>query len=211
MQIQCPNCKAILAIEQKHIEKNCRCKKCNEVFFVEQMRIIEEADMIEQQPVREQQKTVEIQCPKCGKPVREDALVCHWCKSAITTPTSEIYLRTNKDIHEYAHSAKKTSAFDILGLLTFEYMISNLLIKIIYYIGLFLITLWGCVLIFRKTIIETPQYGDFSHYTIQSQDENIVLGLIVLIIGNILWRIICECWIVIFRIHEALVSINRKM
>ena len=30
----------------------------------------------------------------------------------------------------------------------------------------------------------------------------------ILIIGNLVWRLICETWILFFRIHESLVSIE---
>ena len=36
-------------------------------------------------------------------------------------------------------------------------------------------------------------------------------GLCVVLIGNLVWRLFCEAWIVFFRIHEALVSIDKKL
>ncbi|RJO67503.1 MAG: DUF4282 domain-containing protein [Myxococcales bacterium] len=36
-------------------------------------------------------------------------------------------------------------------------------------------------------------------------------GLISLVVGNLVWRILCEGMIVVFSIHETLVSIDKKL
>ena len=38
----------------------------------------------------------------------------------------------------------------------------------------------------------------------------VVIGFAILIFGNLLWRLICEAWILFFRIHESLVSIEHN-
>lgn len=40
---------------------------------------------------------------------------------------------------------------------------------------------------------------------------NVVLGIIVLIFGNLFWRIFCEYLVVQFRIYDELVSLNRRI
>ena len=39
----------------------------------------------------------------------------------------------------------------------------------------------------------------------------VLLGLFVCLFGSLAWRLFCEAWIVFFRIHEALVSIDKKL
>ena len=43
------------------------------------------------------------------------------------------------------------------------------------------------------------------------QQHNIVRGLEVLIIGPVMVRILCESFILFFRMHETLVDINNKL
>lgn len=73
--------------------------------------------------------------------------------------------------------------------ITFEKMISSLLIKILHFIGLLSITIYGLYQIFQSDFIR---------------------GILTVILGNLVWRIICESMIVIFSIHERLTSIDYK-
>ena len=85
------------------------------------------------------------------------------------------------------------------GFFSFQKMISGTLIKILYVIGLIIITIGGIVMI--------AQGSDMYR-----GGEAFVLGGIALIIfGNILWRIICEGWIIIFSLHETTVSILKEL
>jgi len=70
----------------------------------------------------------------------------------------------------------------------FRKMISVQIIKILYVIGVIAITIGGIVMLF---------IGDLA-----------LAGLGILIIGNLLWRVICEGWILVFSIHDLLSSIE---
>ncbi len=39
----------------------------------------------------------------------------------------------------------------------------------------------------------------------------IILGVVLLIFGNLAWRILCEYWVVQFRIYEEIAALNRRM
>lgn len=82
------------------------------------------------------------------------------------------------------------------GFFSFQKMISATLIKILYVIGLIMLTISGIVLIIQGFS------GDFLLYLGE--------GLGVIIIGNLFWRMLCEGLIVIFSIHEAVVTITNK-
>lgn len=69
-------------------------------------------------------------------------------------------------------------------------MISPSLIKIIYYVGAVLITIGSIVIM----ALGKGLYG---------------LGSIT--IGNLLWRLFCEGWLLMFKIYETLVSIDSKL
>lgn len=70
---------------------------------------------------------------------------------------------------------------------SFKKMISSLLIKMLHSIGLLSITIYGFYQIFQGDLVQ---------------------GLLTLLIGNLIWRILCEGMIIIFSIHERLVSIE---
>jgi hypothetical protein len=71
----------------------------------------------------------------------------------------------------------------------FKSMVSPVLIKVIYFLGFLSLTVSGVVMMTRNQPLE---------------------GLSALVFGNLLWRITCEGIIIIFRIHESLVSIEEK-
>jgi hypothetical protein len=78
-------------------------------------------------------------------------------------------------------------------------MVSRILIQIIYVLGMVGLSITGIVIIIEAT---------------QSRDHailKILTGLCVLTLGNLIWRIICEVWILLFNMHDILDSIERKL
>ena len=84
------------------------------------------------------------------------------------------------------------------GFFSFRLMIAPILIKIIYVLGMIGVTIYGIVLIVE---------GAESSY----HEELVYIGLLVIIFGNLIWRLICEGWILMFRMHDALVSIEKLL
>jgi hypothetical protein len=52
--------------------------------------------------------------------------------------------------------------------------------------------------------------GIAPEYTDTSRDALVVGGLTLLGVGNIVWRVLCEMAILLFRVHEALLSLDDK-
>lgn len=71
----------------------------------------------------------------------------------------------------------------------FRKMVSSTLIKFIYIVGMIFLTIAGIYMLFG----------------------NVLLGLGIIIIGNLLWRVVCEGWIVLFSIHDILGSVERSL
>jgi len=44
-----------------------------------------------------------------------------------------------------------------------------------------------------------------------NSDYELFIGLGIIVLGNILWRLICEGTILMFSVHEILGSIERKI
>lgn len=77
----------------------------------------------------------------------------------------------------------------MLEFIEFKTMVSSLLIKILYVLGVIVITIYGLISLFS---------GSF------------LIGLGTIIFGNLFWRLFCESIIVVFSIHDELVSMNQK-
>lgn len=79
------------------------------------------------------------------------------------------------------------------GFFSFRKMVSTAIIKLLYILGMLALTIGGLGGILS---------GD---------DEGTIWGLLALTIGNLLWRLICEGWILLFSIHDILGSIEGQL
>jgi len=75
---------------------------------------------------------------------------------------------------------------------SFKKIISTYLIKLIYILG-------ACVL------------GILGLYLLLLGDKYMLLGIGIIVLGNILWRLLCEGWILLFGIYDALISIENEL
>ncbi len=82
--------------------------------------------------------------------------------------------------------------FDVSDFLTFRYFITPAFITAIYIIGAALISLAAL------TAVAVPASG------------GVLSALIVLVAGNLWWRIVLEFVMVLFRINDSLTSIDRR-
>jgi hypothetical protein len=82
--------------------------------------------------------------------------------------------------------------------ITFKKFITPTFIMVIYILGALVVTIGSFVL-----MAFGAGYGGAA--------VGIILGIIMLIFGNLAWRILCEYWIVQFRIYEEIAALNRHM
>ena len=115
------------------------------------------------------------------------------------------------------------------GFFAFRTMITGTLIKILYVVGMLLITFVGIYVIGQPFIggpdiislnvegmqeaIRTGAQGMEGQTAAATRDLDgallrVAVGVAIVIIGNIAWRIHCELFIIIFSIHEILGSIE---
>lgn len=73
----------------------------------------------------------------------------------------------------------------------FRKMISTVFIKILYVVGALVLTIGGIVMPFID-------------------DEWILPGIGAVILGNLVWRVLCEGWILLFSMHEILGKIENN-
>lgn len=73
----------------------------------------------------------------------------------------------------------------------FDKMVSTILIKILYIFGIVAITITGLAMF--------------------NDSDLIFIGIVIIVLGNLFWRIICENIIIIFKIYDILNQINKKL
>ncbi len=78
---------------------------------------------------------------------------------------------------------------------SFEKMVSQSLIKVIYLLGSIIITIVPILLIFNGI------------YPVGGMMVLVIFGIIL---GNLLWRVFCEAWIALFKILDSLERMEKK-
>lgn len=85
-----------------------------------------------------------------------------------------------------------TRRFDFNDFITFRYLITPGLVTVIYVVGALLITIASVVAM------------------LSGGSAGVVGGLLALVFGNLYWRVILEFIMVLFRMNDALQSIDRR-
>ena len=99
----------------------------------------------------------------------------------------------------------------------FRKMISLPLIRILYVIGVIFIVAVG-VIVFVGSIISGIWGYDYGWgssgssflYFFGKFFGGVIVGGLIIIIGNLFWRVICEWWVVFFSMHEQIVKIEEN-
>ncbi len=98
------------------------------------------------------------------------------------------------------------------GFFSFRTMVSPLVIKIIYVLGLVGLTSGGIVMIvIGLDLIDLGiEKLDFLGRQIPVNIQ-IFIGIALIVLGNLVWRFLCESWILLFGIRDTLTSIERHL
>lgn len=83
------------------------------------------------------------------------------------------------------------------GFFSFRIMFSRTLIQLFYVIGAIGLLVAGTI-----SIVDSFK---------ENSREKLLMGIGLVTVGNIFWRVVCEGWILFFNIHDILVSIERKL
>lgn len=100
------------------------------------------------------------------------------------------------------------------GFFSFHRMVSTSIIKAAYVIGLMLISIVGLAGIGLGTfaLIEQLRGEAVPNLAIIGQPiVAAVAGAVLLVMGNLLWRLLCEGWILLFSMHELLATIAERL
>jgi hypothetical protein len=111
------------------------------------------------------------------------------------TATKEKHLNTKKNIGDF---------------FSFRKLISITIIKILYAVGIIPIIIVG--ICYMRGAREAFEYGLKYGWKYADHEEiviGIAIGIAIILLGNILWRVLCEGWIVFFNIHNQLDSLKK--
>jgi hypothetical protein len=95
------------------------------------------------------------------------------------------------------------------GFFSFRTMISPTVIKIIYVLGMIGITIGGIVMIemaLHVTGLSSEKLNILGEQL--SFNKQLLIGIVLIVLGNLMWRLICEGWILLFRMRDILGSIE---
>ena len=91
------------------------------------------------------------------------------------------------------------------GFFSFRTFISPLLIKLIYILGVIGIVAASIA------VALMPADRILPDVPFSPKVKSISLSVIILIVGNLLWRMICELWMVLFSVRAALILVARRL
>jgi hypothetical protein len=86
---------------------------------------------------------------------------------------------------------------------SFERMITPSFVKVVYFLGFLALTAAGIGLMVWAGL----QLNDATIDRLLGW-RYVAAGAGILIVGNIVWRVVCELWVVLFGIHDELVSLR---
>jgi drug/metabolite transporter (DMT)-like permease len=85
---------------------------------------------------------------------------------------------------------------EFMDFIRFDYFITKEVMSWIYVFGAFLITAIGIVIMIWGSVLSGDTYKDSA--------SAFIAGVLILIVGNLFWRIACEFVTVIFSIYDKL-------
>ena len=89
---------------------------------------------------------------------------------------------------------------------SFERMITTSFVKVVYFLGFVAIMAAGVAL----TVWAGMQLNDARIDRVLGW-RYVAAGVGLVMIGNIVWRVFCELWVVLFEIHAELVSVRHGL
>ncbi len=126
-----------------------------------------------------------MKCPQCLTENDVSATKCSICEHAFAT--------------QQVKSVRYTSFY--AEYFAFRELVTPQLIKVVYIVGACFITAAGLLSILSPGTLNEYEVGPILTR---------VGGILVLLVGNLVWRMMCEGAILLFSLHELLVSIDTR-
>ena len=92
------------------------------------------------------------------------------------------------------------------GYFSFERMITTTFVKVVYFLGFILLTAAGITLVVWAGLqLNDATISRFLGW------RYVAAGAALVLIGNVVWRVFCELWVVLFGIHSEMVSVRHAV
>lgn len=127
-----------------------------------------------------------MKCPQCFTEHDVSATKCSVCEQALSA--------------QRVKSVRYTSFYS--EYFAFRELVTPQLIKVVYLVGACFITAAGLL-----SIVSPDALDEYAAGPIATR----LGGIAVLLIGNLMWRMMCEGAILLFSLHELLVSIDTRI
>ncbi|MGC9000967.1 DUF4282 domain-containing protein [Caldisericum sp.] len=131
-------------------------------------------------------------CQNCGKEIPDGSKFCPYCGA---NQFEVLLKKQSAGVGDENRFYREESGG---GYFSFRTMVTPIIVKWVYAIGMIAITIGGIVTMFRRNDYYESGGGFW-------------MGLGIIVVGNLLWRVACEGIILIFSIHDILASIERKI
>jgi Domain of unknown function (DUF4282) len=92
------------------------------------------------------------------------------------------------------------------GYFSFERMITPTFVRVLYFIGFLALTVAGVGL----AVWAGLQLNDATISRSMGW-RYVAIGVAVVLVGNIVWRVFCELWVVLFGMHSELASVRHAL
>lgn len=98
------------------------------------------------------------------------------------------------------------------GFFSFRTLISPVVIKIIYVLGMLGLTIGGIAMLIKGWGVMGLGAEKLNIFDREIPfNKQILIGIALIALGNLLWRLLCEGWILLFGIRDILGSIQRHL
>ena len=102
------------------------------------------------------------------------------------------------------------------GFFDFHQLMSTYIIKVTYIGGLLFISIVAFLEIALGIagVIAITQESRLEGVPLPFANQpvlTLIVGVVTFVVGNLLWRLLCEAWILMFSMHELLASIARSL
>ncbi len=135
---------------------------------------------------------------RCVECFFENPTAAQWCKNCGAT------LQNDKGPVQ-TDSPVILSAQERRGFFAFGSFIGPPFIQVVYVLGAAAISLAGLGMVLLVLTGWAPEFTEVG------RDMLLFGGLTLLGVGNILWRVLCEFGMLLFRLHEALTRLDERM
>lgn len=157
-------------------------------------------------------------CPNCGNAaLDENSLFCNKCGSRLPESPPKVVVsparrtavvpappRMVQGMQGSFHGGYEPAESPVKKILRFDMLVTKKLVPVIYVVGAVAITLLAVLSLLGGSSADTTTAKTAGTAASSSDTTSFVFWILVLVVGNIVWRFACEAAAATFRIHDAL-------